>query len=157
MNAAEEFRAARVSPVHRIRFTAAKSDVDDLGHINNIVYLRWVQNAAGAHSGAVGWDLPRYQALGAVWVVRKHEITYLASAYAGDEIEIVTWVESFKGASSPRRTEIVRRKDDVVLARCITLWALVNPDSGRPTRISAEMKEEFEKDPGPPMDLAESL
>ena len=79
-------------------YTWAKDDVDDLGHINNIVYLRWVQDAAGAHSEAVGFGLERYQAMGAVWVVRKHEITYFASAMADDAIEIKTWVEGFKGA-----------------------------------------------------------
>lgn len=150
MNAAEEFRAARISPIHTLNGVAAQSDVDDLGHINNIVYLRWVQDAAGAHSEAVGFDLARYQSLGAVWVVRKHEITYLASAMGGDAIEIKTWVEGFKGASSPRRTEIFRVKDGATLARCITLWALIDPKSGRPTRIPPEMKEAFQQEPGPP-------
>lgn len=146
-DAAASFKDVAVSPTYLHRLVAAEGDMDALGHVSNIVYLRWVQDAATAHSDAVGWDYDKYKALGSVWVVRKHEITYLQPAYAGDEIECETWIASFRGASSPRRTRVLRQKDGAELARVITLWALIDMQSGRPRRIPAEMLEDFQREP----------
>jgi len=144
------FKDAAVSPTYFHRLVAPATDVDELGHVSNIAYLRWVQDAATAHSAAVGWDFPRYKTLGSVWVVRKHEITYLQPAYGGDDVVCETWIESFRGASSPRRTRILRAKDDAELARVVTLWALIDLDTGRPRRIPAEMLEDFGREPRQP-------
>lgn len=137
----------QVSPSYLHHLVASPGDIDELGHVSNIVYLRWVQDAAAAHSLAVGWTLERYKEVGAVWVVRKHEITYYAPAYAGDEVVCRTWVSGWKGASSPRETEIKRVKDDQLLARCTTLWALIDIETGRPCRITAEMREDYSREP----------
>ena len=143
----EPFMGARASPIFRLPFVASADDVDALGHISNIAYVRWVQNVAGTHSEAVGYDLAAYRQVGSVFVVRRHEITYLQPALAGDAIELVTWIESWRGASSPRKTQIIRQRDGAELARCVTLWALVNEQTGRPTRTPAAMREAFAKEP----------
>ncbi len=139
-----------VSPVYLHRLVASAGDIDELGHVSNIVYLRWVQDAATAHSEAVGWDFDRYKALGSVFVVRKHEITYYTPVLVGDAVTCRTWVDGWRGASSPRCTVIVRDKDDAKVATCTTLWALIDIESGRPRRLTAEMREDFAQEPRQP-------
>jgi acyl-CoA thioester hydrolase len=133
-----------MQPVQRFSLpvTAAGTDIDDLGHVSNLVYLRWVQEVAEAHSAAVGWSAEAYRRLGAVFVVRRHELDYLVPAYAGDDLELVTWVADWRGASSTRKTEVVRR-DGVVLARAATLWAFIDLERLRPRRIPDELKAAF--------------
>ena len=118
---------------------AAKEDIDELGHVSNVAYVRWVQEAARAHSEASGFGMAEYQKLGAVWVVRRHDIEYLLPAFAGDAIRLTTWVESWNAASAERRTRIVRGGEE--LARATTLWVLVA--NGRPKRIPPEMRAAF--------------
>ena len=96
-----------------------REDIDELGHAGNFHYVRWMQNAAVAHSAANGWPPERYNELGAGWVVRAHQITYLKPAYEGDELVITTWVENIRPATSLRRYEI-RRADGALLARSVT-------------------------------------
>jgi len=139
---------AAESPVFQLDIVAAPEDIDELDHVSNIAYLRWVQRVAQAHSDAVGWDYPAYVALGAVFLVRRHEIDYLRPAVLGDRIGLTTWIESWAGASSVRRTSIVRQLDGIELARASTLWALVATDRGRPVRIPAELKDAFRRNPG---------
>lgn len=139
--------AERVSPEYRKRVTARREDVDELAHVSNIVYVRWVQEVAIAHSAAVGWTPAAYLASGSVFVVRRHEIEYLASAVEGDEVELITWVESFSVASSVRQTRLFRVRDEKELARATTTWAFVSTRSGKPTRIPAEIIAAFGRNP----------
>ncbi len=133
------------SPIYTLELVASPDEIDELNHVSNLVYLRWVLRAAQSHSAAVGYDYPAYRQLGAVFVVRRHEIDYLAPAYAGDRITITTWIESWRGASSVRRTNLSRDPDGALLARASTLWALVSTDGGRPKRISPELIEAFRR------------
>lgn len=126
-----------------MRVHATADDIDDLQHVSNLSYLRWVQDVAVAHSERVGWDYEAYQRLGAVFVVRRHEIDYLAPAFEGEELELVTWIESLKAASSVRRTRIERVADAREVVRASTLWAMVAADTGRPTRIAQEIRDAF--------------
>jgi len=129
-----------VSEFH-LDLVAAQSDVDDLNHVSNVAYVRWVQEVARAHSEAGGWGMAEYQKLGAVWVVRRHDIEYLAPAFAGDAIRLSTWVESWQAASASRRTRIMRGGTE--LARATTLWVLVSTEGGRPRRIPPDMRAAF--------------
>ena len=119
------------------------TDIDELEHVSNVVYLRWVQDVAVQHSEAVGYDSDAYRELGAVFVVRRHEIDYVRPAYAGERVRICTWVESWRGASAVRRTSIERAAGGQV-ARARTLWAFVDRRSGRPVRIPPRLVETFE-------------
>ena len=131
------------APRHTIVVRPTDEDIDELDHVSNLVYLRWVLQAARAHSDAVGWDTAAYRDLGSIWVVRRHEIDYAQSARLGDEVALTTWVDSWKRVSSVRRTEIVRRADDRVLARAATTWAFVDLESARPTRIPPSVQGAF--------------
>ena len=122
-----------------IRATAA--DIDELGHVSNQVYLRWVLEVATAHSVARGWGHPEYRALGAVFVVRRHELDYLAQVTLGQEVLATTWVASWKLASCVRATEITR--GDQVVLRAATTWAFMSLASGRPLRIPDHLRDAF--------------
>jgi len=117
--------------------TAAAADIDELGHVGNLVYVRWILEVATAHSHALGWDHARYRALGAIFVVLRHEIDYLAQVFAGEALVAETWVDSWRLASCVRRTEL--RRGDRVVARGATTWAMISLASGRPQRIPEEI------------------
>jgi len=145
--AIDELPDGLLPPRFSLAVVASPSDIDELGHVSNITYLRWVQDVAKAHSNAVGWNYPRYRELGAVFVVRRHELDYLAPAMDGDALTLTTHIASWSGASCIRLSEIVRSVDGRALAKASTQWALVslgvNGSSPRPRRIPPELREAF--------------
>ena len=124
--------------------TVVADEIDALGHVNNLAYLAWMQEAALAHSAAQGWPPESYQRLGLGWVVRSHEITYERPAFVGDEVLVRTWVAGFRRASSVRRYDILRGADGKRLAIAATNWAFVNYASGLPARVPPEIIASFE-------------
>jgi acyl-CoA thioester hydrolase len=121
-----------------------EADIDMLGHASNLAYLRWVQEAAIAHSAAVGLDMEGYSQLGAVFVVRRHEIDYLRPVVRGEPLELRTWIDSASAAKCKRATEIVRvGTPELVVARAMTTWGFVELTSGRPTRIPDSVRVAF--------------
>ena len=102
--------------VYEHHHTVTAKEIDQLGHANNIAYVRWMQWAATAHSDAQGWTLKDYQALGAGWVVRSHKIEYRRPAFEGDRIVVRTWVAAMDKVTSLRKYEIRRPSDDEMLA-----------------------------------------
>jgi acyl-CoA thioester hydrolase len=126
---------------HVLSLRAAPADIDELAHVSNLVYVRWVQDVAMSHSAAVGWSHAEYRKLGAIFVVRRHTIDYIAPVLEGDELELVTWVAWWKAVSSERRTEV--RRGGTVVASAVTLWAFVDLETGKPRRIPDDIKEAF--------------
>jgi acyl-CoA thioester hydrolase len=118
-------------------------DIDMLGHASNIVFVRWIQEIAVAHSAAVGLGLEAYQRIGAVFVVVRHEIDYLRPAMRGEVLEARTWISAVMAAKCLRRTDLVRKADGVALAKGLTTWGFVAIDSGRPKRILPAVVEAF--------------
>ena len=117
--------------------TIAESDIDQLGHVNNIIYLKWVQEIAIAHWNAVATDAMKEQNL---WVVSRHEIDYLRSALLNSKLVAKTWVnEEYSGAKSERFVNICDRETDQVYAKVKTTWYLLDSHSKRPKRIEPEM------------------
>jgi acyl-CoA thioester hydrolase len=116
------------------------ADIDELGHVNNIVYLRWVQEAAVAHwrAGAPSADQEKL-----VWVVLRHEIDYRHPAHAGDDLIARTWVGAASRLKFERHTEILRAADRRLLAKALTLWCPIDARTGRPTPVSAEVRSIF--------------
>lgn len=123
------------------RFGVPTTDIDMLGHAGNVAWVRWVNEAAQAHSEAVGLDLAAYRELGVIWVVRRHDIEYLAAAFEGEQLVATTWIESLRGATSVRRT--VFKRESTLLARAATTWVLLTVPEGRPTRIPRELLERY--------------
>jgi acyl-CoA thioester hydrolase len=124
--------------------TIAPEAIDRLGHVNNLVFLSWMIDAALAHSAAQGWPTDRYERLGQVWVVRSHQIKYLTPAFLDDKVVVRTWVSGMKRASSMRQYKIVRAGDAALLASAATEWAYVDLASGALKRIPPELIDSFE-------------
>jgi acyl-CoA thioester hydrolase len=125
-----------------IEVVPAPQDIDELEHVSNLVYLRWVLDVARAHSDARGWDHAAYRRLGAIWVVRRHEVDYLLAATRDDRITITTWVETWKKVSCVRCTEVTDARGRV-LARASTTWAFVDLATRRPTRVPEPLQAAF--------------
>ena len=121
-------------------FQIQPADIDDLGHVNNVVYLRWVQEVAAAH-----WRFAAPQELQAevVWVVLRHEIDYKRPALPGDHVIARTWVGEATGTRFERHVEIVRAPDHQVLARARSVWCPLSARTGRPQRIDASLHDRF--------------
>lgn len=131
--------------VFEIVVRVSESDIDGQDHVNNVIYLRWAQEVATAH-----WErlAPAEAAESVGWVVLRHEIDYKAAALRGDELRVRTWVGTLEGLSFERHTEIIRATDDKLLARARTLWCPINPETGRPRRVSAEVRAAFSRAAG---------
>ena len=128
--------SARVAPFDLARRVEA-NDLDERAHVNNVVYVQWVQDAAAAHWAALAPEGARDEV---AWVALRHEIDYLKPALLDDEIAITTWVGVAEGLSFERFTEMRRRSDAVLLARARTLWCPVDARTGKPRRVSAEVR-----------------
>ena len=115
-------------------------DIDEQKHVNNTVYLRWVQEVAVAHWRTLA-SLDEQDHVS--WVVLRHEIDYEAPACLGDEVELTTWVGKASRLTFERFTEIRRQSDGQLLSKARTLWCPINPGTGRPVRVSNEVRARF--------------
>ena len=115
-------------------------DIDEQNHVNNTVYLRWVQDVATAHWRSVA--SPKAQeTIG--WVVLRHEIDYKGPATLGDEVVLRTWVGKATRLTFERFTEVRRNRDGRLLSEARTLWCPIDVQTGRPVRVSAEVRSQF--------------
>lgn len=121
---------------HKFRVTA--DDIDEQGHVNNVAYLRWIQDVAVAHwrHAASEEQLARFS-----WITVRHEIDYKKQAFENEEITAMTWVGEWTKVTCERFTEILR--DEELLVRGRTLWCMIDRESGRPARIDQELIERF--------------
>ncbi len=121
--------------------TVGPEHLDAFGHTNNVVYLAWLEQVAWAHSVSLGFDFAAYERLGTGCVARRHELDYLAPSFAGDPLQIATWVHDndFR-LSMWRRYQIIRATDGRTLLRGQTQWVSVDLKSGRPKRMPPEFR-----------------
>ena len=115
-------------------------DIDEQNHVNNAVYLRWVQDVATAHWKSLA-SAESQAAIG--WIVLRHEIDYKMPASVGDEIVLRTWVGKASRLKFERFTEVRRKINNQVLAQARTLWVPIDVRTGKPTRVSAELRAQF--------------
>lgn len=127
-------------PVFEMAFTALSEHIDELGHVNNAVWVHWIQDIAVAHWRSVA--RPEHdQAY--FWVVVRHEIDYLRAAHEGDVLRARTWVgEAPRGARFDRFVEFAGA-DGKAAVRARTVWAIIDRESGRPVRVPNEVVAPF--------------
>ncbi|VAV95473.1 hypothetical protein MNBD_ALPHA04-453 [hydrothermal vent metagenome] len=121
---------------------ARPDDIDELGHVNNAVWVRWVQDMATAHWNAAAPTeaIDRY-----IWVVVRHEIDYLGNLSAGETVQGHTWIsEPPKGARFWRNVRFTST-DDKIMVEAKTNWAIIDRLSGRPVRVPVELAALFLK------------
>jgi acyl-CoA thioester hydrolase len=113
-------------------------DLDELNHVNNVVYISYLQEAAIAHwHAAVSKDI-----IDSIrWVVRKHEIEYFKPAYENDLLEVSTWISEFTQVSTLRAYEI--KRGDELLVKATTLWIALDSKTLKPSRVPKHILESF--------------
>lgn len=126
--------------VFRRAFEPAADDIDENGHVNNVVYLRWVQEMAVAHWRALA---PAEEQDRWAWIVLRHEVDYRRALRPGEVANARTWVGA--QAEGPRFDRFVRidGPDGVMAAQARTAWCLIDSQSGRPRRVPPWMVEMF--------------
>ena len=115
--------------------------IDELNHVNNVVYLQWVNDASEKH-----WSILSNDAINAkyFWVCLRHEIDYIGQAFLEDEITIQTWVGNSKGVKSVRYVNIF--KDNNLLCQAVSTWCLFDVKTNKPTRIREDVLELLSKE-----------
>jgi acyl-CoA thioester hydrolase len=140
-------------PQFEIAMQARFHEADLLGHINNAVYLHYMEQAAIEHATYLGLTVEASRAFGGVFVARRHEIEFLRAAFPGDVVRVQTWLLEPHGARITRCYQIFRVGDpagepftghvprhesplspEAVLVRAVTEWVFMSED-GRPRRI----------------------
>ena len=119
-------------------------DIDSYGHVNNAVYVRWLDQVAGAHSDHLGLPQARYQALRRGMAVWRTQLHYIAPALPGDRVTVATWI-TFGDARLrvDRRFQIRRERDGRDLLRGLIHYVCIDLDDGRPRRMPGEFARQF--------------
>lgn len=116
----------------------SSEDIDEHKHVNNVAYLRWVQDVAVAHWEAeASFDLQSMF----TWFVLRHEIDYKGRAFEGDLVTAETWVGKATRIKCERFSRILR--DEEVLVEAKSIWCLLNSETQRPTRVTEELRAMF--------------
>ena len=127
-------------PTFELTFVALPEHIDELGHVNNAVWVQWMEQVAVAHWRSVA-D-PAHQD-DFIWVVVRHEIDYLRAVLEGERITARTWVgEAPRGARFDRHMEFLG-EDGKPRVRAKTQWAIIDKAAGRPIRVRAEVVAPF--------------
>jgi acyl-CoA thioester hydrolase len=125
------------SLIYSYEQVVTKADIDELNHVNNVVYVQWIQDAAIRHWSSIA---PEHIQKSFVWVIVRHEIDYRRSGLLNDVLVIQTRVLSAGGASSVRQVQIFRKHDMQLLVESKTTWCIIDAVTHRPARISDEIK-----------------
>ena len=133
-------KSASPDTAYTLEIQIQATDIDLLGHVNNVVYLRYVQEAAIAHwtAAADPADQERF-----FWVVTRHEIDYRRPAFLKDTILARTWVGKSEKGLFERFTELARKRDGKILASARTLWCPVDPATKRQVEVSPTVYARF--------------
>ncbi len=132
-----------MNPFER-RFTATQADIDELGHVNNAVWVRWIQDMATSHWNAVANSahIAAY-----IWVVTRHEIDYRGNISVGETVTGRTWIEAEpKGAQFDRRVDFVDGSGKKIVA-ANTTWAMLDKATGRLVRVRRDIAAPFLGEP----------
>lgn len=122
--------------IFQIPLVVKAEDIDELNHVNNVVYVRWAQEVATAH-----WHSRTTEAMrtACAWVVLRHEIDYRAAASANMEVIAYTWVAEAQGAMSDRFVSVCEAGTKRILCEAKTTWCLLDSSTHKPKRITNEI------------------
>lgn len=121
--------------VFHVHVQVQPEQIDGLGHVNNVVYLQWVEQVAWQHSQVLGLDLTAYQRLDAAMVAREHQLTYKSACFVGEQLELRTWLGQRDLLNLYRHYQFVRVNDQRVVFEGITRWVCIKLSTGRPIRM----------------------
>lgn len=130
-----------ISSIYSKIITIPKSAIDENGHVNNVMYVQWMQDIAVEHYASIGGI--EAQGSESTWVVREHKVEYFLPAFIDEEIEIRTWVENIRRVRSLRKYEFVRKSDGKILVKGETDWVFVDTKTGMPRAVPKEVENIF--------------
>ena len=127
-----------------IELTVEDDDIDDYGHTNNAVYLKWLDRVAWAHADAVGTGPDVHQEMRRGMAMQRTELQYIAPAFGGDRLLIGDWIVFSSGrVRAQRRFKIVRPADGATLLRALGMYVCIDLDSGKPARMPTSYRERY--------------
>ena len=133
-----------MSTVFDLEITVQAKDIDSLGHVNNVVYMHWMQDVATAHIEALGLGLNEYMELKHAMVAVEHHVQYRKAAFEGEKIILRTWLDDINALYSFRQYVFYRPQDQSVLFMGNTKWACVEIATGRPKRMSPTFSQAYQ-------------
>lgn len=119
-------------------FIVSADVIDELGHVNNVSYLQWIQDVAVAHWGEAATDEQKEKF---IWFAIRHEIDYKKPAFENELVTVTTWVGEWTAVTCERFTEIFRGDD--LLAKGRTVWCMIDRETSRPVRIDNHLRSRF--------------
>ena len=132
-----------MTPLFSLPLTVSPAAIDENDHVNNVVYVQWMQDVASAHADQAGYGVAHCLELGGTWVVRCHNIEYLAAARLGDRLRLDTWIGNIGRCDCQRRYRFVREADGRILARASSHYVYIGNDSLRPQALPAALLEKM--------------
>lgn len=125
-----------------LKIRVQADETDRLGHTNNQVYLKWLEQISWQHIESLGMDWPMHERLSRAMAITRTEIDYLAASYEGDELLLATWIDqSDQRLTSSRRFQLVRLNDNKTIIKAQSFYACIDLKSGRPARMPKEFVE----------------
>lgn len=129
----------RMSTAFTRRFRVRHYECDAYGHLNNVNYVRYMQEVALDAAAAVGWDMAQHARHKRQWIIRETEIEYLTPLQYNQAVDVVTWIQDFRKVRSRRAYEFYRVDDGMLAAKALTDWVYVDTESGKPAPITQEV------------------
>ena len=133
-----------MSGIFDLALTVQAKHIDSLGHVNNVVYVQWMQDVATAHIEKLGLGLKQYEELKHAMVAVEHHVQYRKAAFAGDEIILRTWFNDINALYSFRQYAFYRPQDQTLLFTGSTQWACIEMATGRPKRMSPTFTQAYQ-------------
>ncbi|NAR94438.1 acyl-CoA thioesterase [Acinetobacter haemolyticus] len=136
-----------MSTIFDLRISVQPEHIDVLGHVNNVIYVQWMQDVAAAHIETLGLGVAQYLELKHAMVAVEHHVQYRKTALAGDEIILRTWLDDINALYSFRQYAFYREKDQSILFLANTKWACIEIATGRPKRMSPSFIQAYQPIP----------
>ncbi|RZG87916.1 acyl-CoA thioesterase [Acinetobacter venetianus] len=133
-----------MSTIFDLKIQVQSQHIDVLGHVNNVMYVQWMQDVAAVHIETLGLGLTQYLELKHAMVAVEHHVQYRKAALEGDEIILRTWLDDINALYSFRQYAFYRPKDQSVLFVGNTKWACIEIATGRPKRMSPSFTQAYQ-------------
>lgn len=133
-----------MSTIFDLKIRVEAQHIDQLGHVNNVVYMQWMQDVASLHIEALGLGLAQYLELKHAMVAVEHHVQYRKAAFLGDEIILRTWLDDLNALYLSRQYAFYRPADQSLLFVGQTKWACVELATGRPKRMSPSFTQAYQ-------------
>lgn len=146
-------KGRNVTTTFDLPYQVQEKDIDALGHVNNVVYVQWMQDIATAHVDSLGLGLKQYLELKHAMVAVEHQVQYRKAALLGEYLILRTWLSDLNALYSTRQYVFFRPSDQSIIFTGQTKWACVEIATGRPKRLSPSFTQAYQ----PLNDIADAL